>query len=528
MSWKVCRASIARVVGLSCGALAAILSACGDDGAGGSGAGASGGGGDGGGATHCAPGETEVCYGGPAGTDGIGLCRAGVRTCAEGGASWGPCEGEVLPAAEICESVDDEDCDGAADCGGQHLWSLRAGDSQWQGGLGVAFDPEGNALVTGSFEGAIDLGGGPLQSAGQEDVFVAKLAPDGALLWAQRFGGPGRDEAYGVAVDAQGDLVVAGTFDGVIDFGGGPLLAVGGELDGFVAKLGAQGGHVWSKRFGDDLIQVINDVAVTADGGAVLVGFGAGAIDFGGGPLATAGGGDAFAVKLDAAGAHVWSRVFGDSAEQGAFGVAVDGAGDVLVTGYMLGSIDLGAGSVLTTDAGDDIFVLKLDAAGAPIWGRGFGDSNTQVGFDVAADAAGDVVLTGWISGATDFGGGPLQSAISDAFVAKLDAAGDHVWSRLLPGDYGYGRRVAVDGAGDVIVVGSRSADVLLARFGSDGAVRYERTYGTDGEQQGHAVAVDGAGNVLVAGFFELSLDLGGGALVSAGGQDLFVAELGP
>ncbi|MCC6556610.1 MAG: hypothetical protein IT372_26925 [Polyangiaceae bacterium] len=61
----------------------------------------------------CAPFATAPCYSGPAGTEGVGPCHAGVETCAADGMSWGPCEGEALPApAEDVSTPDDDDCSG--------------------------------------------------------------------------------------------------------------------------------------------------------------------------------------------------------------------------------------------------------------------------------------------------------------------------------------------------------------------------------------------------------------------------------
>jgi hypothetical protein len=85
---------------------------------GGAGAGAEGGAGStgtaGSGSGGCEPGVTESCYGGPAGTDGIGICQAGTRTCSDDGESWGPCDDEVVPGNEICGNVADENCDGSS------------------------------------------------------------------------------------------------------------------------------------------------------------------------------------------------------------------------------------------------------------------------------------------------------------------------------------------------------------------------------------------------------------------------------
>ncbi len=62
---------------------------------------------------ECADGESEDCYGGPDGTDGVGVCSGGTRTCASG--AWGACEGETRPSPEDCADGDDNDCDGDTD-----------------------------------------------------------------------------------------------------------------------------------------------------------------------------------------------------------------------------------------------------------------------------------------------------------------------------------------------------------------------------------------------------------------------------
>ena len=62
----------------------------------------------------CAPGTVRACYSGAAGTQGVGLCRAGTQTCSADGLAWGACQGEVLPAAETCDARDN-DCNGSVD-----------------------------------------------------------------------------------------------------------------------------------------------------------------------------------------------------------------------------------------------------------------------------------------------------------------------------------------------------------------------------------------------------------------------------
>ena len=83
----------------------------------------------------------------------------------------------------------------------EHSWSALFGDEEEQVGISAAIDPSGNTIVAGSFWGTVDFGGGALTSAGAQDIFVAKFDPDGLHLWSKRFGdGTGQEYAF-VAVD---------------------------------------------------------------------------------------------------------------------------------------------------------------------------------------------------------------------------------------------------------------------------------------------------------------------------------------
>jgi len=121
--------------------------------------------------------------------------------------------------------------------GDSHLWSKRFGSTSFDQGYGVAVDDSGNVVVTGSFNGTVNFGGGGLNSAGSFDIFVAKFSgAEGSHLWSKRFGSTSDDWGRGVAVDGSGNAVVTGSFLGTVDFGGGGLSSGGGYYDLFVAK----------------------------------------------------------------------------------------------------------------------------------------------------------------------------------------------------------------------------------------------------------------------------------------------------
>jgi hypothetical protein len=136
---------------------------------------------------------------------------------------------------------------------GQTVWSKVFGDSGDQRARRVAVDPAGSVLITGEFQGSVDFGGGPLSNArgaisGLQDIFLAKLGPDGTTAWSRRFGDAADNQGgTAVTVDGNGDVLLTGWFGGTVDFGGGAL-ATGGrvtpgamwgsDLAGFIAKFG--------------------------------------------------------------------------------------------------------------------------------------------------------------------------------------------------------------------------------------------------------------------------------------------------
>lgn len=371
------------------------------------------------------------------------------------------------------------------DGNGNEFWSLRFGDASPQHATSIAIGKGNNMRFAGDFVGAINVGKSYTNSGGAPAVFVASFDASKSAHGSTSFGS-GTNPGVAIAADNMDNVLVTGGFTGAKDFGGGTLTSEGGE-DIFIVKLDNGSNHVWSKRFGDANGQRGTVIATDAMGNVVVAGsLGGGAISFGGASVT----GDIFVAKFDPNGNHLWSKGYAGFASKAA-GIATDSSGAVVVAGSFLGSIDLGGGSLAGSTDGS-AFVLKLDAAGNHVWSKSFAYTEAPSGAassGLAVDASGDVLVVGDFSGTVDFGGGPLMTTMlpssgkTDIFVVKLAPNGNHVWS----GDYGNG-------------------DYAHAA----------------------AVAVDGSGNAIVTGYFQGSIDFGGGPLTSAGGKDLFVAKLAP
>jgi hypothetical protein len=130
------------------------------------------------------------------------------------------------------------------------------------------------------------------------------------------------------------------------------------------------------------------------------------------------GGYDIFLAKYNAAGAHQWSHRYGDNINDYSQSIAVDFAGDVYANGYYEGSVDFGGGE-LTSFGGFDVYLAKYDTGGNHVWSRHGGGPLDELGASVAVDQFG-VVITGYFNANANFGGAKLTSAGGfDAYLAK-------------------------------------------------------------------------------------------------------------
>ncbi len=366
-----------------------------------------------------------------------------------------------------------------------HIWSRGFSSSNGLVAHAVAADGAGNVVMAGDLWGGVDFGGGGLSGAGNNDFLLVKLDSSGNHVWSRRFGDDGLQTATGTAIDGMGNVVMTGYFQGTVDFGGGPLTCVGG-MNVAVAKFDTNGNHLWSHRFGDTEGAYANHVMVDGAGNVVVTGFFQGSIDFGGGPLNANSGWKIFVAKFDPSGSFLWSRSF-DGERHGA---AVDGAGNVLLTGEFGGTVDFGGGPI-TAAGNTDVFVVKLSSSGNHLWSKRFGGYGDEMGRVIASDAMGNIVVAGEFSGFVDFGGSYLSYSGSgrDLFVVRLDPLGNHLWSKGSP--------LRSDGGGGP----------------------YDR---------GLAVAIDSASNAIVTGAFNKNMDFGLGTLVAEGIYEIFLARLAP
>lgn len=433
---------------------------------------------------------------------------------------------------------------------GANLWSLSFGDISQQWAEDVAATASGDTVLVGEYGGTgFDLGGGVLPPNNYYwNLYIAKRDAAGGHVWSRSIPHVSDDD-FGfvdyerqLAVDASGNILLAGNYYGAPDFGCGPLAQATGSV--FVVKLNAAGACVWSRGFPGAYVNTPR-IAVDGTGRVTVAGFFNGSLNFGGGALTSTQG--LFLARLDASGNPLWSKRFeptsGGTFAPQALGLASDATGNVLLTGGFSGYLNLGS-SAMRSRGGQDLFVARYNTTGGLTWGRRFGDAADQVGYAIASDAAGNGILTGGFGGtlAVDTVVLPAQST-SDAFLVKLDTTGHGVWGRQFTDASGsqHGEEVSLDAAGNIATSGQYTGAIDLGAgplAGSGDVQRYVAKldgagallWGLPVVGEGFDLhsATDGAGDVHVAGGYTNGLWLNGVTLTAQGGfgaYDLYVAR---
>jgi hypothetical protein len=306
------------------------------------------------------------------------------------------------------------------------------------------------------------------------------LVIDPTLVYSESIGGSVNDLNRAIAVDAQGNAIIAGVTASP-DY---PLVApfqdtLHGFNDGYITKLSADGSTVlYSTYLGGSSSDVIYGIALDGGGNIYVAGMTA-STDF---PTRNpiqpqnAGGGDAFVAKLNSSGSDlVYSTYLGGPQTEGitehATSIAVDGAGNAYVAG-VTASLSFPTRNAIQPAFGggqSDFFVTKINAAGSDyVYSTYLGGGGTFINFEeaewIAADGAGNAYVVGTVS-TDDF---PVHNAIqpeygggeSDAVVVKLNPTGSFVYSTYLGGnDFlgDQGHAITADSSGNAYVTGEAS-----------------------------------------------------------------------
>lgn len=432
-------------------------------------------------------------------------------------------------------------------------------------GVAIALDDSGNVWSTGIFLGNVDLdpdtGTSLFSSFGSSDVYISKLDSLGNFLWGGQIGGLAGEGVTDMTIDPSGAVYITGSFQGTCDFDPGVgtfnLSSTTGS-DMFVLKLHNNGSFAWAKAWDCD-----GGMSITSDTAASIYAAGVFSSTFDADPNAgvqminTQGVDDYFIVKLDSGGNFKWVVAGGGTSFDRCNSLVAAQDGSIYAAGYFSGTVDFNPGPgifTMTSNGGEDIFILKLDSAGVFQYVKQAGGSADDFSSAITLDPNQNIYCGGQFSGTVDFdpGAGTLNLtslAGTSAFFWKLDLDGDLIWAKqsnvepaerskslFADGDenlYVTGHflsTIDIDpGSGVLNLTSFGSNDPYLLKLDAQGNMIWAAHFGSSGNDCGIGIAVGPGSDIYSTGFFSDTAEMdpnGAGVFLTADLTDTYIMKL--
>ncbi len=382
-------------------------------------------------------------------------------------------------------------------------WVVSAGGIGDDGNHDLVTDDSLNIYFAGWFSQTADLDPGVgvsnYTSAGSRDIYLTKLDKSGNHLWTCVMGGSGQDEGSVVTVDSSGNVYLAGRFSDSFDFDPG-----------------------------------IGQSIQTSNGGR-----------------------DVYVVKFSANGSFIWARTFGGPGYDDAERIRIDRSGNVIVIGSFQSSVDFNPDAgvkTISSNGGDDCYVLKLDKNGNYIWACSIGGSQMDDAAGLQLDDMNNIYLSGYFNGTCYFSSVPvLVSATTaggaDIFFAKIDSLGGFQFLKQIGGT---GNDLALDlqiKSNRIYLSGYFSntvdfdpsigvnyrfsyglEDAFIASYDTLGNFYWANSAGGPGFDFASSMSILDDGSIFVNGYsagnMVFNLSSGSTSLVNNGSYDVFLTKL--
>lgn len=260
-----------------------------------------------------------------------------------------------------------------------------------------------------------------LNCFGNMDIFVAKLSTAGNFEWAKAYGGTEHDYGYNILSDGNGSIFMTGIYRGTANFDTHQLSS-NGDYDVFVAKLSSAGECAWVKSAGGAVADWGYGLSVDSNHNVFVAGAFTGTITFGATVMNSTGNEDFFLAKMNNNGDWLWAVKAGSTNTDIATAICNDSAGNCYITGYFTGTISFDNENLSTVDNDYDIAVAAISPSGEWLWAKRGGGLSSEFSSSIGVDASANIYITGNFFDTAEFDAGHtiISYGASDTFVAKL------------------------------------------------------------------------------------------------------------
>jgi hypothetical protein len=371
---------------------------------------------------------------------------------------------------------------------GVRIWCTYLGGSGADNAEGIAIDNENNIYITGSTispEAVFNYNGWQSQKNISNDAFLTKFNPNGLVIWSTYCGGNGSDLANSICIDNQNNVYIAGTTNSNDTMGiNGFKTSLTGSGDGFIAKYNSSGNKLWSTYFGGNNIEDIRGIKIDQSNNLYIAGFTSSTASLSLNSIySTYNGGyyDSFVAKLENNGQVLWSAYFGGSDWDCAYSLNLDTENNIIIAGWTKSSANIASNGFQNTKSElSDGFIAKYSNSGILMWSSYYGGNNDDYIWSLALDNNNNIFAVGTTQSTGSIAYGDSEQSqkadSNDAFIAKISADGQMIWSTYYGGN-------GLDEAKNICISNS---DIVIC-----GSTESTNIFGTDGWQEQKSAASD-------------------------------------
>ena len=343
----------------------------------------------------------------------------------------------------------------------------QAPDTMWTKTYGGSGYDYGYAIQQTSDSCYVIMGSAQPNGDGPSDAWLIKTDINGDTLWTKNFGDSLIDEGYSIQQTTDGGFVITGIINLVPGNNGGSS-----QGDVSLIKTNSIGDTLWTKVFGNiNCSDWGNSVQQTTDGGFFIVGVSCGYKGFCAGKYC-GGSGDVLLIRTDVNGDTLWTKIYGDTSRDFGYSGKQTFDGGYIIAASKYDKIN---------DTHNNGWLIKTDANGDTLWTKIFGDSLSDFFYSVQQTFDGGYIVAG--------------SKGYDAWLIKADASGDTLWTKTFRvNEVNSGRFVQQTSDGGYIIVGSTDSiseddsDILLIRTDANGNMLWTKTIGRSFNDHGYSV----------------------------------------
>jgi len=404
-------------------------------------------------------------------------------------------------------------------------WQKSFGGSGDDRAYSIKQTSDGGYIVAGySYSNDGDVNG----NYGYADYWIVKLNANGDTTWTKSYGGLYVDYAYSISQTNDGGYIVAGTTSST----DGDISGNNGQNDYWILKLNAIGDTLWTKCLGGSRNESAYSISQISDGGYIIAGFSSSNDGDVSGNNGNVGNADYWIVKLNEIGDTLWTKCLGGSNGDYANYISQTSDGGYIVAGYSYSN----DGYVSGNHGQYDYWIVKIDAIGDTLWTKCLGGSRNETTKSISQTSDGGYIVAGF-SNSSD-GDVSVNKDSSDAWIVKLNATGDTLWTKCLGGsdhDYAWSIKQTTDGgyiiagfssSNDGDVSGNHgNSDYWIVKLNAIGDTLWTKCLGGSNSDDARSINQTSDGGYIVAG---ISRSNDGDVSGNHGGSDYWIVKLSP